>query len=52
MSAVCGACLGLIADVLGRVLGRPGELESGIITALIGAPVFVFIIRKVKVRSL
>ena len=52
VSAVCGSCLLLIADVLGRVLGRPGELESGIITTLIGAPVFVFIIRKVKVRSL
>lgn len=52
VSAVCGSCLLLISDVLGRVLGRPGELESGIITTLIGAPVFVFIIRKVKVRSL
>lgn len=37
VSAVCGSCLLLISDVLGRVLGRPGELESGIITTLIGA---------------
>ena len=52
LSAVCGACILLISDVLGRIWGRPGELEAGIITALIGGPVFIFIIRKVRVRSL
>lgn len=51
-SAVGGSCLLLLADVAGRLLGRPGELESGIVTALAGAPVFIFIIRKVKVRAL
>lgn len=50
-SAILGACLLLAADLIGRVLGRPGEIESGIITALIGAPVFILIIRKVKVQS-
>ena len=52
LSAVCGACVLLISDVLGRIWGRPGELESGIVTALIGGPVFIFIIRKVRVGSL
>ena len=52
LSALTGACILLISDVLGRLLGRPGELESGIITALIGGPVFILIIRKVKVHSL
>ena len=42
----------LFADTMGRILGRPGELESGIVTALIGAPVFIIIIRKAKVKSL
>lgn len=51
-SAIGGSCLLLIADVSGRILGRPGELESGIITALLGAPVFIILIRKVKVRTL
>jgi iron complex transport system permease protein len=51
-SAIIGACLLLTADLIGRLLGRPGEIESGIITALIGAPVFIIIIRKVKVQSL
>ncbi len=48
-TAIGGACLLLLADTAGRILGRPGELESGMITALIGAPVFIAIIRKVKV---
>ena len=52
LSAAVGSCLLLLADVSGRILGRPGELETGIVTALAGAPVFIFIIRKVKVRSI
>ena len=45
LSALDGAVLLLLADVLGRYLGRPGELEVGIITAFLGAPVFIFIVR-------
>lgn len=52
LSVVAGGALLLFSDVLGRVIGRPGEMEVGIITAMIGAPVFIYIIRKVKVRSL
>lgn len=52
MSAIGGAGLLVISDVAGRMLGRPGELEVGIITAFIGAPVFILIARKGKVRSL
>jgi iron complex transport system permease protein len=51
-SGLYGSSVLVISDVLGRILGRPGELESGIMTALIGAPVFVFIIRKAKLQSL
>ena len=51
MSAIGGSCLLLIADVIGRVLGRPGELEVGIVTAMIGAPVFILVVRKAKVRA-
>lgn len=50
-SAIGGSCILLLADVAGRLLGRPGELESGIITAIAGAPVFILIIRKAKVYS-
>lgn len=52
LSVVAGGALLLLSDVLGRVIGRPGEMEVGIITAMIGAPVFIYIIRKVKVRLL
>ena len=34
-SAVLGASLLLAADVIGRIVARPGELEVGIVTALI-----------------
>lgn len=49
MSALGGSCLLVLADVIGRILGRPGELEVGVVTAIIGAPVFVAIVRKAKV---
>lgn len=55
MTPLCllfGASLLVFSDVIGRLVVRPGELESGIITALIGGPVFVMMIRKVKVRGL
>ena len=50
-SSIYGGAVLLVSDILGRVLGRPGELESGIMTALIGAPVFIYIIRKVRIRN-
>jgi iron complex transport system permease protein len=38
LSALLGAVLLLTADVLGRVVARPGEVQVGIVTALVGAP--------------
>lgn len=52
ISAILGASVLLLSDVVGRVLGGNGEIESGIITALIGAPVFVYIIGRIKVNAL
>ncbi|MFC2687768.1 MAG: FecCD family ABC transporter permease [Arachnia propionica] len=40
-SVVAGAGLLLAADVVGRLLIRPTELEAGIVTAFIGAPVLL-----------
>lgn len=51
-SAIGGAGLLVISDVIGRILGRPGELEVGIITAILGAPVFIWIVWKTKTKSL
>ncbi len=51
-SALGGACLLLAADVLGRILARPAEIDVGIVTALIGAPFFIWIVRRHRVRDL
>lgn len=51
-SALAGAILLTTADVVGRVVARPAEIDVGIITALIGAPVFIAIVRRQKVRAL
>ena len=42
----------LVSDLIGRIIGSPGETEVGIITAVFGAPVFIFAIRKGRVKSL
>ncbi|MER5769704.1 FecCD family ABC transporter permease [Streptomyces sp. NPDC001985] len=51
-SALLGAALLTAADVAGRVVARPAEIEVGIVTALIGAPFFIWIVRRQKVRAL
>ncbi|PYE88066.1 FecCD family ABC transporter permease [Phyllobacterium leguminum] len=51
-SALSGACLLLIADIVGRIMARPAELDVGIVTALIGAPFFIWIVRRQRVREL
>jgi iron complex transport system permease protein len=51
-SMLIGAILLLVADVLGRVLVRPGELEVGIVTAFVGAPVFIAFVRRRRIAEL
>ncbi|MEU8820504.1 iron ABC transporter permease [Actinoplanes sp. NPDC048796] len=45
-SALAGAALLLLADVLGRVVVSPGELQTGIVLAVIGAPFFIALVRR------
>lgn len=52
MSALAGAVVLTISDVCGRLIGRPGELEVGVVTAFIGAPILIILAMKAKVRSL
>ncbi len=52
MSAIGGAILLTVSDIIGRLIGYPGELEAGIITAFFGAPILILIAMRVKVRSL
>ncbi|WP_417280650.1 FecCD family ABC transporter permease [Celeribacter sp.] len=51
-SALTGAVLLTAADVLGRLIARPAELEVGIVTAFLGAPVFIWIVRRRRVAAL
>jgi iron complex transport system permease protein len=51
-SALAGACLLVAADVVGRIVARPAEVDVGIVTALVGAPFFIYIVRRQKVRAL
>ncbi|MEU5340503.1 iron ABC transporter permease [Streptomyces sp. NPDC020766] len=44
---VAGPLLLLAADVLGRLVVRPSELEVGIVTAFLGAPLLALLARKV-----
>ena len=47
-----GDLLLVLADVTGRMIARPGEVDASIITAFIGAPVFIWIVRRRRVAAL
>ncbi len=51
-SAVLSPVLLLGADILGRVVARPGELQVGIVTAVIGGPVFICLVRRRRMSQL
>lgn len=51
-SVLIGAIILLGSDIIGRVIGYPSETEVGIVTAILGAPVFITIIRHTKVNAL
>ncbi len=51
-SMAVGAVLLTVADVIGRVVVRPGELEVGIVTAFLGAPVFIAFVRRRRIAEL
>ena len=46
VSALLGPALLLGADVVGRLVVRPGELEAGLVVALVGAPVLLLVVRR------
>ena len=52
LSFLGSAILMLVSDVIGRIISLPGETEVGIVTAVLGAPVFILAIRKGRVKSL
>jgi len=44
ISVIAGAAFLVIADTIARTVMAPSELPLGVVTALVGAPVFVFIL--------
>ncbi len=51
-AGLAGAVLLLAADVIGRVVVRPGELQVGIVVALVGAPFFIARVRRRRLVKL
>lgn len=51
-SALAGAGLMLLADLLARTLISPAEIPIGIITAFIGAPLFLFLLKRMRKKIL
>lgn len=45
-TVICAPILMLGADIVGRLVVRPGELRVGIVTAFLGAPVLIWFVRK------
>ena len=51
-SIVLGAVLLLASDIVGRLVARPAELQVGIVTALVGAPFFIWLVRRRRLVAL
>ncbi len=47
-SALAGACILVVADVVARTIVAPAELPLGVLTALIGSPFFFVLLRKTR----
>lgn len=52
LSALAAAILVLGADIIGRIAMPPDELETSIVTALVGAPVFMLLARRRRLMRL
>ncbi|KHS51751.1 iron chelate uptake ABC transporter family permease subunit [Brevibacterium linens] len=51
-SVVLSPILLLASDVIGRVVMKPGELQVGVVTAFVGAPVLIALVRRKKASGL
>ena len=48
LSALLGAAFVALADVVGRLVSRPSEVQAGIVCAVLGAPVLVAVVRRAR----
>ncbi|MFJ8465781.1 FecCD family ABC transporter permease [Streptomyces swartbergensis] len=51
-AAILSPVLLLGADVIGRMVARPAELQVGIVTAILGGPVFIYLVRRRRTAQL
>lgn len=51
-SLVLAPALLLLADVASRLLNQPDEVQVALVTAAIGAPVFIFLVRRRRIAQL
>lgn len=52
LSVILSPVLLLWADIVGRIVASPGEIEVGIVIAVIGGPFFVYLVRRKKLVEL
>lgn len=52
LSMLLGPTLLVSADVIGRVIARPGEIEAGLVAAFLGAPVMIALVRRGRLSGL
>ncbi|MEB4616460.1 iron chelate uptake ABC transporter family permease subunit, partial [Leucobacter sp. M11] len=51
-SLVLAPVLLLVSDILGRLVVHPAELQVGIVTAFVGAPVLILLVRRTRASAL
>lgn len=50
-AGLLGAAVLVVCDIAGRLVARPGELDAGIVVALLGAPFFAALVWRGKLRN-
>ena len=45
-AGLVGAAALVLADLIGRLVGGAGEVQAGVILGLVGAPLFVLVVRR------
>lgn len=50
-AGLLGAVVLLVCDIVGRLVVRPGELDAGVVVALLGAPFFAVLVWRGKFRT-
>ncbi|MER5423170.1 FecCD family ABC transporter permease [Streptosporangium roseum] len=50
-AGLLGAVVLLVCDIVGRLVTRPGELQAGVVLALVGAPFFAALVWRGKFKT-